>query len=141
MNIKSSFIVLLILLMTSCSLTPPKISESDYFTTKSGGFLFSKKEKKVNYTLSVASRGNIKENNFIVAEFENPLGGKPLESTHLVKENESEFHFKSPPIKGLKAYSNYNTKVYLYENESREKLLGTHEQSIQSIVNQKDLNW
>jgi hypothetical protein len=127
--------------LTGCGLTPPKPVQSEYFASEWGGFTADRKKREIYYGLTVTSRMSIPAGSYIEVQFENPSGGAPLVKTHVVESGERTFAFESPPVSGLKAHSNYNVKVSLYEDNTKRKLLGTHKQSLQNLINQKDLGW
>ena len=130
-----------LLSLVGCGLTPPKPSESEYFMTLGGGFNFDRDAKTASYGITIISKSNVAVGNVIEARFENPTGGKYLVQTLTVEKGQSEFVFTSPPIEGLEAYTNYTTEFVLYESSSKVTVLGTHRQSLQSIINQADLDW
>lgn len=134
-------ILLIAAMISACGLTPPKPNESEYFKSVGGGFMYLKEEKEARYGLTVASKGNVVPGNFVEVLYDNPMGGEPLASSHLIKDNETQFNFQSPPVNGLKAYTNYTVQIYLYEDNTKTKLLGTHVQGLQNLVNQADLGW
>lgn len=129
------------MLLVACGITPPKPQHSEYFQSNGGGFLIERLEKNVRYGINLASKGNAPVGSYIVVEYENPAGGVPLLSSHRVQGDEVEFSLKSPPIRGLRANSNYLVTVYLYANEDRNTLLGKHKQRVQSLFNQSDFGW
>ena len=125
----------------ACNTTPPKPSESEYFVSAGGGFNFDRDAKTASYGITLESKGNVRAGNAIEARFENPAGGDDLVQTIVAQEGQTRFVFTSPPVQGLRAYTNYSIEFILYESSSKEIVLGTHKQQLQSLVNQADLGW
>lgn len=138
---RSVALVFAVALLASCGLTPPTPAESEYFTSLGGGFNFDRDTKTASYGITIVSKGEVASGNVIEARFENPDGGEDLIRTRLVAEGESEFVFTSPPVEGLKPYTNYSIEFVLYETSAKDKILGTHNQQLQNIINQADLGW
>ena len=136
-----SIIIFVTVFVTGCGVTPPKPNESDYFISQGGGFSFDKESKEAWYGLTISSKGNVVPGNFIEVEYQNPLGGNPLASSHLVQNGETKFILKSPPVRGLRAYTNYQVTIFLYSSDSKSNLLGKHKQKLQNLVSQSDLGW
>lgn len=134
-------LVFAVALLASCGITPPTPAESEYFRSLGGGFNFDRDTKMASYGITIVSKGKVASGNVIEARFENPAGGEDLIQTRVVAEGESQFVFTSPPVEGLKAYSNYGIEFVLYETSAQDKVLGTHKQQLQNIINQADLGW
>lgn len=133
--------VIMTLFVTACVTTQPRPAKSEYFASEGGGFLFESEKRQASYGLTLTPLKAIPGGSFIEIQFENPEGGKPLMSTHTVEWGENKFVFKSPPVKGLKAYTNYTIEVFLYKDNSKNNLLGIHRQDLQNLVNSEDLKW
>ncbi len=133
--------ILLVFVVASCGLVPPKPVQSEFFVTQGGGFMINTKDRQIRYGIVLASAKPIPAGSFIEVQFENPAGGDPFTTTHTVTSGESQFVFKSPPVSGLKRYTNYIIEVHLYDDDTKQKLLGTHQQGIQNIIDENILGW
>ena len=129
------------IILSGCGSLPPSSTNSEYFKSVGGGFIYDRDNKEVKYALTVTSIGNVKPGNFMLVNFENPTGSSPLSISRIVKDGESEFSLQSPPVNGLKAHTNYKITILLFSSKDRSKQLGTHVQLLQSLVNQNDLGW
>ena len=137
----SAAIILIAILISYCSLVPQRPVESEYLKTSDGGFLIDYSKKEIHYKLTLVAKKEIKEGGLIEIFFENPEGGEPLKTEHIVIFNEKQFVLQSPPVNGLKAHNNYSIKVKLYSDNSKEKLISTHNQSLYNITKQSNLGW
>jgi len=120
------------------TMATPSATISDYFETTGGGFLTEVKDGilVVKYSLALKKLKEIPADAFIEVEFQNPKDkSKPILIKYKPNPADQELNFESPSMNGFKAYKNYKIIVRLYENDSKIRLLGTHEQSIQSILN------
>ena len=140
--------LLAVALLSACAaiypnLPPPAVS--DYFSTLGGGFTIRVGSAlEYRYGINLVSRTKLSPSNYIEVEYQNPGGSNPfvlsgdistLETSEVVT-NSITYIFRSPPVKGIKQHTNYLIVVRLYENSSKELLLGTHEQLVNSEYNQ-----
>jgi len=66
---------------------------------------------------------------YVECFFENPAGGEPLTITQEVKHFDFEIHSPNFEI-AAKPYNWYSTKLYLYEDSTKQQLLGKHFQMV-----------
>ena len=127
---------------SGCStIKTPNISESEYFRTTGGGFIVSSKLKEIYYSFALFPVTPLPLGSYIEIHYQNPDGGSPIVEGLVIDKPADELSFKSPPVTGVRAYKNYKIEVLLYETQKKEILLGEHTQYIQSLINEKDLNW
>lgn len=130
------------LFLSACSILPPSNIESDYFNTEEGGISINREAKTIGFYLKISSRKPIKTGSYIEVQFENPMGGDPLISPHVVEANENRFELESPPVSGIKRAKTYTVQVFLYQDRGKSELLGTHVQRIQNLhIDEKVLGW
>ena len=145
---KTAIQLLAAVILSACSvlnsnLPPSEIS--DYFSTLGGGITVKVGSKlEYRYGINLVSRTELSQSNHIEIEFQNPDGSAPfimssnvsaLETSNIVT-NSTTYIFRSPPVKGIKKNTNYLIVVRLYENSSKDLLLGTHEQLVNSGYNE-----
>lgn len=115
------------------NVTEPRPKKSEYFETLHGGvlvvgddagyYLFTKVIKKPAKDL------------YIVVDYENPSGGKPLTNDMEFKTTAEELHFSAPAfVKGLKSYSDYEIIVRVFESKEAKEPIDTLKQTIRCYV-------
>ena len=113
----------------------PDNTVSEYLETVDASFLASFKSSKAQFTISLKARRGLPGGAYLEVHFPNPddLEQKNIKSKVLAA-GIREAIFKSPATGNIKCW-NYEILVYVYQGESKTKLLGTHRQVIQSRVN------
>ena len=88
--------------------------------------------------IELVPSGALPRGAFIEAEFENPAaGGAPLVGSRVYKGDERTVAILSPALKGVKP-RNYQVVVRIFASPDKGKLLGTHTQMCESLVDQRD---
>jgi transposase len=142
MKINTFILIIFInLLIVGCVSTNPKAEDTGYFKTIGGGFLISKSTNEIRYTYSFKSRDNLPIGSFLVVDFQNPTGEKPLKYTENINKLKNEFYIESPIVTSLEADKNYKIIITLYSDDKMQEILHSHEQYIRSYINQKELKW
>lgn len=112
---------------------PPNES-SEYIESRSG-ILFNIQNLVGQFHITLKAKPKLPSGAYLVAHFENPANpDNPIVVGKVRQGSEEEVLILSPELKGIKCW-NYEIVVYVYQDSSKSKLLGTHHQGIQSRVN------
>ncbi len=125
----------------ACTLLPPKAQRSEYFETRAAGFLVDSDTREIRYTLAIDALKDIPEGSVFEVQFENPMGSAPLVTTQAADPSSAGFHFRSPPVHGLKVGKVYRMEVLLYSDASHTQQLASHHQEVQNLIDQQGLGW
>ena len=123
-------------------LTPAPVT-SEYFKTEMAGFNIEAGEKPFapRYFLSLKKLKPIPKGAVIEVKFENPSDRKhPIIVEQEIQDNEEELALISPAVTGLQSYQGYYIEVTLYEDKNKNKVLGTHHQVVQSLIDERIMN-
>lgn len=139
--IKLTIVILSTIFISGCTamlqeadLLTPNAATSEYFVTKSAGFLGTLKNGNfidTYYTITLKIRKPFNEGAYIEAAFE-----KPSDSTSTICVEKSiipddeEVSIESPIITGFRNHKNYEVIVYVYSDKSKSNLIGQHKQLI-----------
>lgn len=112
----------------SCAMFPPNAATSEYLRTTDVGWVISKADKSVHYSLELEAVKPIPAGTVLDASFENADGGAPLSSTQVAGANQTRFEFQSPPITKMSSGRTYMIDVTIFADASRKAVLGKHSQ-------------
>jgi hypothetical protein len=112
----------------------PENSTSTYLTTLGADYSFDTSALKGQFWLKLQARENLPRGAYLEAHFPNPANA---EQKHIVgKELHREggvVRMLSPKATGFECW-NYEIEVFVYEDDSKDKLLDTHRQVLQSRI-------
>jgi hypothetical protein len=117
----------------------PQNARSEYLTTVGTGILFDPTSARAlaQFSLSLRPAASVPDGAYIEARFENPGDARtPLRASKTVERNPEggrDALILSPSFAGLRC-GTFLATVDLYEDASKKRLLGTHQQAIQSRV-------
>ena len=113
----------------------PSNASSEYVETLNTGVLVSWPELAQRFNIMLKPKASLPAGAYLEARFENPLDpNDPMVVGEVWQGTKQQILILSPELKGLKCW-NYQVMVDIYSDESKEKLLGTHRQLIQSAAN------
>jgi len=125
------FSVVVALLASSASASPPRPAKSDYLVTEGAGFLMHKGEGVI-YAMTFAVRKEITDPLYVDVVYENPADAKaPLVVPGSIKPGQKEFLSESPGIPAIKNRKTYRVEVRLFSDEARTHQVGKHVQDVQ----------
>ncbi|UCH72701.1 MAG: hypothetical protein JSU82_09940 [Rhodospirillales bacterium] len=109
--------------------------DQPYVEFAGGGFVF-------NYNVAVAYYGfvvrvvrRVPPGTILEAEFEDPAGGPPYIVRGVAGVYARQFRFESPPVKGVKANSDYRVELRLIDPEDG-RLIAAYNHSFRSELDQ-----
>ena len=114
----------------------PSNASSQYLTTQSSGVsIVNYKVGIAQFSISLKTGIGLPARAYFEAHFENPDNpGTPLIAGVSKEAGNPKIFIMSPGFKNLKCW-NYQTVIYIYTDSTKNKLLGTHKQAIQSKIN------
>lgn len=126
----------LLVLLSGCS-----GSESDnrpYLEFIGGGFIFNYRLAEADYGFVAKPLRRIPEGTILEATFENPSGGAPIVIRQKAKWGRSQYVFRTPPVRGVKAHHDYRVELRLLDAEDRH-VIASYTKSFRSDVDQSIL--
>ena len=117
----------------------PPSAKSKYLVTAGSGFALALTEDpfevRANYVLFLTPRKKLKDRAYLEVRFQNPVDARnPLVTQAEITPQDERLVVESPSINSLQC-AIYEATVYVYRDERRKELMGTHVQRIRSIVN------
>jgi len=124
-----------LLLATPAVTGPPKPVESEWLATASGGITVDGDPKghdgALHYEMEFKLRKTVTKPLFVTVDFENPVDrGAPLFAEIELAPGATSFRVKSVPIHAIRNREKYLVKVWIFADQKRRQLLGTHEQLV-----------
>jgi len=112
----------------------PENTSSIYLKTLGASYTFDAKTLMGQFYLRLQARDNLTPGAFLETHFPNPANAeqKQIVDKELHREG-SDILIFSPKSAGFKCW-NYEIEVFVYQDDSKEELLGIHRQTIQSRV-------
>jgi len=105
---------------------------SKYLTTLGTGITCNFKDLEAQFMLRLKANSGLPRGAWVEARFPDPAGRGNLQVTGMTPERPgAEMLFLSPPSRGFKCM-NYQIEALVFDDESKQALLGTHRQTIQS---------
>lgn len=129
------------LAVVGCGVMPPQNISSEYLETEGGGFTLNREVREVKYMITLVARKPLPTGSILQAQFDNPAGGPPLNITYQVAADQTKLVLTSPPVTGLKDRRRYQVHITLYSDATRNLLIDSYTQDIQSFFNQAKLGW
>ncbi len=129
--------------LAACAgLTTPTLETSEYFKTLSNGFVGTMQKSGVlyHYGITIMALKKLSPDNYVEVTFENPDGASPylvncnvsdMKALDFIK-NAQTYRLDSPVVHGVSPHTNYLVRVSLYGDSSKSRLLGIHEQLVNS---------
>lgn len=144
-----SSLLLAIPLAFANSTSAPLPSKDDYLEVEGGGFIFSFpnsgdctsncKKRDMAYSISFVRKQHVDSNVLVTVEFENPdPDGVPLVVEQVIKAGNNKAFVSSPELPGITPGKLYRVTVKLYADDTKERLLDTLTQNIQSPLTPPD---
>ena len=132
----------LFFLAACAGLMTPTLETSEYFKTLSNGFVGTMQKSGVlyHYGITIMPLKKLSPDNYVEVTFENPGGDSPFLANYNVSDmktldfikNVHPYRFDSPVVHGVRPHTNYLIRVSLYDDSSKSRLLGIHEQLVNS---------
>jgi hypothetical protein len=113
----------------------PENTTSMYLTTLGADYTFDAQTLMGQFYLRLQARDNLPRGAYLEAHFPNPANAdkrKQIVGKELRREGD-DFWIFSPKSAGFKCW-NYEIEVFVYQDDSKDKLLDTHRQVLQSRV-------
>ncbi len=142
---KCLVIVGFVVILTGCAsleeggfLTPQPVT-SEYFKTTMGGFNLDTGKPGIEsrYAIALDVLKSLPKGVLLEFVFENPENTKlPIVVNRKAEPQETEIYVESPEVNGVQSYQGYVILVNVYEDETKQNLIGTHRQVIQSIYDE-----
>lgn len=114
----------------------PEQASSEYFKTMSTGIEINLEKRVGMYSIMLKAKRFLPTGAYLEVYFEDPANlttNAPVVVEKQLIAGEQQISLLSPELAGFKCW-NYEVVVYLYDGKSKEQLLGTHRQLIQSRV-------
>jgi hypothetical protein len=136
----------LLLAAQTLAQTKPEPTQSQYFNTFGGGIALVPTSQSTTtsyaprYVLILELRQNIPLGAVAVATFENPINpNQPISTAYtftsnVFSTNEKRITLGSPSLNCVTNGRNYRTRVTLYADAKKSRVLGTHEQVVNFTV-------
>ena len=113
----------------------PSNASSEYVETFGTGILFDTQKLTGKFNITLKAKQQLPFGAYLEAHFENPENpSDPIVVGKVWQEREQTMLILSPELKGIKC-RNYQVVVYVYTEKTKNKLLGTLRQIIQSRIN------
>ena len=113
----------------------PSNASSEYVETFGTGILFDTQRLVGKFNITLKAKQHLPFGAYLEAHFENPENpSDPIVVGKVRQKDEQTMLILSPELKGIKCW-NYQVVVYVYTEKTKDKLLDTLRQIIQSRVN------
>ncbi|EAU40699.1 hypothetical protein FP2506_03194 [Fulvimarina pelagi HTCC2506] len=106
--------ILLLLAIGFATRTPP--SQTPYLTIAGAGFMFNYRIGEVSYGFAAVVNKPVRKYSRIIATFEDPMGGPPLEIIEKLTPRSTRYSVRSPPVRGVEKGVPYRVSVRLIQN-------------------------
>ena len=123
----------LLLAAASCG----REDDSPYVEIVGGGFIFNYRNAEASYGIVAKPLRGLPEGGRLIARFENPAGGAPIEVSQPTAGRRERFKFETPPVSGVAKGHAY--KVVLTLADASGATLQTIEKSYASTLDQSVL--
>jgi hypothetical protein len=133
LNLKSSFILIIVLLLISVKIyaKAQKPTKSKYFKTEVAGFSI-KENEGVSYVIELSTRKKIKKDMYGTAFFENPsIESSPSIFDFKLLKGDKSILIRSPVLREIKNNRSYQVKVLLYKDPEKITEVNIHTQNIE----------
>ena len=97
-----------------------KDEDKPYIEFIGGGFIFNYRLAEAGYGFVAGVKRPIPSGTVLEAEFENPAGGDPMIVRQTARWGRTSYHFRTPPVQGVKASRDYHVELRLIDPASRE---------------------
>jgi hypothetical protein len=113
----------------------PTNTASKYLETKYAGLSIDTKHLRAEYNLTLKACTGLPYGAVLEVHFENPEDqDTPIVATVRRQGGKDSIMITSPPVKGFRC-ANYSVDIFVYRTAAKTRLLGTHQQFVQSRVN------
>ena len=113
---------------------PPNES-SEYLETLGAGIMIDSRDRVARFVITLKPTRRLALWAYLEAHFENPArASDPIVVGETWDARDDKVLIGTPLLKELKCW-NYKVVVYVYQDQTKATLLGTHRQRIQSAVN------
>lgn len=113
----------------------PANEVSEYLETLGTGVAIDTRDRVARLVITLKPTRRLPPWAYLEAHFENPVrASDPIVVGETWDARDDKVLIGTPPLKELKCW-NYEVVVYVYQDQTKAKLLGTHHQRIQSTVN------
>ena len=96
--------------------TREDIASRPYLKIAGSGFIFNYRVADAFYGFTAVVQKPVKAYSQIVARFENPAGGPPIEVSQVVTPRSDRYGIRTPPLHGIKKDKPYRVSVRLVQN-------------------------
>tara|TARA_Y100000588_G_scaffold170156_1_gene183893 strand:- start:563 stop:1021 length:459 start_codon:yes stop_codon:yes gene_type:complete len=118
-----------------------KLQQSDYFETRTGGFVPNTENKTIVYAITLLVNTPPPVGSVLEFRFQNPLRkSKPLLKDIYLEAEQEEIRVISDPVWGLRNGNSYQIEAILYESEAKKNRLSVHKQTLLFRVLEKYFN-
>ena len=96
--------------------TRQDIASKPYLKIAGSGFIFNYRVADAFYGFTAVVQKPVKAYSTIVARFEDPAGGPPIEVSETVTPRTAQYGLRTPPLKGIEKDRPYRVDVRLLQN-------------------------
>jgi hypothetical protein len=115
----------------------PRASRSEFFASSDAGIFIEPGAKHTRFVLVLSVVLPPPAGAIVLAEFEDPCGGRPVAADPQEFSGQASLSFRSPSIGCLRNVTAYEAVVRVYSDRTRSALLSTHTQLIRSNVDSR----
>ena len=139
------FYALLMIVLAGCQTTTalvPALNKSEYFQTRSAGFLMDVEGSDVHstYYLSLRILKPLAQDGYLEVEFEDPANKEnTIVVGNVLKAKQQYVDIRSPEVHGIKKARLYAVVIRLYTDQRKATLLDTHNQSVSAIHSESSI--
>ena len=138
---KTAFTLFGFLALTGVQTLGIELQQSEYFETRTFGFVPNTEEKIIGYAITLLVNTPPPEGSVLEFRFQNPLRKKkPLLKDIQVDSLQEELRISSDPVWGLRNGTSYQVEAVLYESKNKKNKLSVHKQTLLFRVPEKYYN-
>ena len=126
-------IVLAAALAAAC--TDQSAEDQPYLEFIGGGFIFNYRHAQADYGFVAKPLRRLPAHSVLEAVFENPAGGEPFVTRQQTRWGRTQYVFRSPPVRGVRADTDYRVELKLLD-ATTERVIASYRRTFRSDFDQ-----